>query len=494
MWGGISLGKKLFFGVAIVLLLLVIVGGWSLKGISQIVDDGMEVVAGNRLKGEILQREVEHLNWVNRINAFITNRQIKEIDVQLDHTKCGFGKWYYGDGRHEAELLVPELKTVLASIEEPHKRLHVSARKIKEAYKNTDPNLPGFLAGREEAETILATETQTQLAAVKQHFHELVSITSQKILTEKQMLTNATDTKTVVITVSILAIILGAVMGVLFVTSLRKLLLEVVNNIVISSSQISTTINEQERISAMQATSINETSTTMEELGRSARQSSEQADSAAKGAQSAMDFANQGVSKIEATLRSMESAKDRVDIIAQQMLLLSEQAGQIRQITEMVSDFASETKMLAMNAAVEAVRAGEHGKGFAVLAVETRKLADESKSSTELINGLVKSINKATDVTVIATKDGSKTVEDGIDIAHGTAETFQNVNEAIYTSVEGVQQISMNVRQQSTAIKQVVEAIKSINIGAKETSSVISQVKVGVENLNQSAKTLHKMV
>ena len=73
MWGDLSLGKKILSGIGTVLVLLVIVGGWSLQGIGQMVDDGLEVVAGNKLRGEILQREVDHLNWVNRVSAFIND-------------------------------------------------------------------------------------------------------------------------------------------------------------------------------------------------------------------------------------------------------------------------------------------------------------------------------------------------------------------------------------------------------------------------------------
>ena len=295
----------------------------------------------------------------------------------------------------------------------------------------------------------------------------------------------------------ILGLILAAavvIVGWYFARTISVPLAGVVNVISSSSAQISATVDQQERIAAQQAASVNETNTTMDELGASARQSAEQADAAAQGAQSAMELSRDGVDRVEATLGSMSGAKARVEAIARQILLLSEQTGQIRQITDLVSGFANETKMLAMNAAVEAVRAGEHGKGFSVLAVETRKLADESKRSAGRINELVAEIQKATNATVMATEEGGKAVDEGMAIAQETARTFQGVTETIQSASEGAQQISMNVRQQSVAVRQVVEAMQTINIGAKESASGISQVKAGIRTLNDAAQTLKAMI
>ena len=88
------------------LFMLVIVGTWSTVGIEGIVDDGLEVADGNSLTGELLQREVDHLNWVQALSAYLNDENVTELNIQLDHTKCGFGKWYYGKGREEAEALL----------------------------------------------------------------------------------------------------------------------------------------------------------------------------------------------------------------------------------------------------------------------------------------------------------------------------------------------------------------------------------------------------
>lgn len=282
--------------------------------------------------------------------------------------------------------------------------------------------------------------------------------------------------------------------GWFFSRSISLPMQQVISVVSSSSTQMAASITEQERVASQQATSVNETNTTMEELGASARQSAEQAESAASGTDKALELSQFGLSRVEETLVNMDKTKEKVGAIAQQILLLSEKTAQIREITNMVSDFANETKMLAMNAAVEAVRAGEHGKGFAVLAVETRKLADESKRSAGRINALVGDIQKATNSTVMATEEGSKTVDEGILISQNTSETFREVERVMEHASQGVQQISMNVRQQSVAVRQVVEAMKSVNSGARESASGISQVRDGIRTLNESVQLLKSMI
>ncbi|MEO5363570.1 MAG: methyl-accepting chemotaxis protein [Magnetococcus sp. DMHC-8] len=148
-WKNLSLGKKILVGIGSVLVLMIGVSGWSLLGINRMVANGLEVVEGNKLRGEILQREIDHLNWVNRVSTYINDEKTTELGVQLDHTQCAFGKWFHGDGRRQAETLLPALQKTLTVMEEPHRLLHESARKIQKVFIRADANLPEFLAQKE---------------------------------------------------------------------------------------------------------------------------------------------------------------------------------------------------------------------------------------------------------------------------------------------------------------------------------------------------------
>lgn len=144
-WKDLRLAYKFAVGFGSVLLLLVLLGGWSIFGIGTIVGNADEVIAGNKLRGDFVQKIVDHLNWANEVNRLLTDKNVNTIDVQTDPHKCGFGKWYYSEGRRDAELLVPEIKPLLAKIESHHNKLHKSAIEIEAKYEAVDPELGSFL-------------------------------------------------------------------------------------------------------------------------------------------------------------------------------------------------------------------------------------------------------------------------------------------------------------------------------------------------------------
>lgn len=267
-----------------------------------------------------------------------------------------------------------------------------------------------------------------------------------------------------------------------------------VSTLATSSSQIATTIEEQERTASEQAASVNETTTTMDELGASSRQSAEQAEAAANAAQQALSLADGGTQAVAQTLEGMNSLKNKVGAIASQILRLSEQTTEIGSISQLVSDLANQTNMLALNAAVEAVRAGEHGKGFSVVATEIRKLADRSKQSAQKINDLVGEIQRAINSTVMVTDEGTKTVDKNVTITRETATSFSGVANAVNNVVLNNQQISLNIKQQAAAIQQVVQAMNTINQAAQENASGIGQTKLGTQKLNEATQVLKEMI
>jgi hypothetical protein len=283
-------------------------------------------------------------------------------------------------------------------------------------------------------------------------------------------------------------------LGVLLSFSLSKPISGAVNSIASTAAEMAAMVEQYERVTAQQAVAVNETTATMDELEASFRQSAEQAEVAATRARQALTLTEDGTGAVSQTLEGMSSLKLKVEAIAEQILRLSEQTSQIGNITNLVSELANQTNLLALNAAVEAARAGEHGKGFAVVAAEIRKLADQSKKSAERINMLVLDIQNATNATVMATEEGTKTVEQGTYQTHRTAEVFEGLAASITNVFESSQQTLLNVKQQVAAVRQVVEAMDAINNGSKETTSGITQTRIGVQQLNEAAQSLQIIV
>lgn len=289
------------------------------------------------------------------------------------------------------------------------------------------------------------------------------------------------------------AVVLGVFLSIVIARPIDRTLKGIVQMILSSTSEISATLEEQERIASTQASSVNQTTTTMDELGSSARQASEQASAVAEGTQQVLALAETGMKGVDDTLTGMDRLQNQVKGIGQQLNSLLEQAGQIGSINNVVSDLANQTNMLALNAAVEAVRAGEHGKGFSVVATEIRKLADQSKQSAQQINRLIQDVQTVVNATVHVTNQGITMVQENAQTVEETASVLTRVKAGIDQAVLNAQQISLTVKQQSIAITQVITAMSNLNQGAKETATGMTQTRISTQNLQEAAKGLKSL-
>jgi methyl-accepting chemotaxis protein len=140
-WKNLKLSRKLAVGFGTVVLLGAVVGGWAILGINGIVGDARQAIDGNKLRGEFVKMELGHLNWAREVNSFLTDPTARELNVQLDPTKCAVGTWLHSEGRAQAETLVPQLKEQLRNIEKPHELLHHSAKEIARVFKREHPGL-----------------------------------------------------------------------------------------------------------------------------------------------------------------------------------------------------------------------------------------------------------------------------------------------------------------------------------------------------------------
>ncbi len=261
-----------------------------------------------------------------------------------------------------------------------------------------------------------------------------------------------------------------------------------------SSAGIADTVDKQERNVLDQTSSVNETTSTIEELGSFALQSAEQANNAAGGAKQALSLAEGGTQTVGRTIEGISGLRDQVTAIANQIIRLSEQTAQISTVSDLVGDLANQTNMLALNAGVEAARAGENGKGFAVVAGEIRKLADQSKKSAERINSLVNEVQASINSTVMVTDEGTKKATVGIELAEETGYVFASIADSMNQVFLNTQQIAQSAKQQAVVVQQVVAAMNVINLGAKETASGITQVKEATNELNEAAQHLEAVV
>lgn len=322
--------------------------------------------------------------------------------------------------------------------------------------------------------------TELSLSIFEQS-QKIISLKNQRNRQENQGLNQSLDHLNYTVWIATGVALLGLfLLGVPLTNMILKRIHQEAVQILEASQELVTIIEDQERVTVQQATSVNETTASMDELGASSRQSAEQAATASAGANQVLWLAGGGVQKLALETDINLSLKIKMEQVQQQIMRLSEHLGQIYNITNVVTDLANQTNMLALNASVEAVRAGENGKGFGVVATEIRKLADQSRKSSEKISSIVSDIQTAATITVRVTEEGAKSVQD--------------IVRAINDVAVNLQQISLNTKQQSIAVEQVVEAMNNLNCVARDMKNSINQTKQGIQKLNETAKNLQTLV
>jgi len=175
-----------------------------------------------------------------------------------------------------------------------------------------------------------------------------------------------------------------------------------------------------------------------------------------------LGFSQKEQESVKANIEKMFTLRQKIQIIAELILELSEHTQQIGSTIGIVEDIAEQTNMLALNAAVEAARAGEHGKGFAVVAAEIRKLADESKQATTKITSLIKDIQQATNSTVMATEESSKEIESGVKLAdniNSNVDALIAIINEVSSSAEEIYADSENQTSYSSSVNSIVYTI-----------------------------------
>jgi len=265
-------------------------------------------------------------------------------------------------------------------------------------------------------------------------------------------------------------------------------------NINHATLNISSSTSEQAATVTEQAASVAETTATVEEVRQTAEQSAERAMVVSEMAANTMGVAENGLKAVKKSEEGMLSLKEQVRNIAETILALSEQTQQIGEIIASVNDISDQSHLLALNAAMEAARAGEAGRGFAVVAGEVRNLAEQSRQATAQISGILSEIQKSANTAVMVTEQGTKSAETGVTLAQATGEAISAIREHTQQVVAAAQQIAASSRQQLTGMDQITRAMENINEAAIQTQTVMQQAELGTQKLNDLAKSLTNVV
>ncbi len=167
----VGIATKITASLALVLVLMIILAGRSIWGVGQIVGNASEVIDGNRLRAQMSQIEVSHMALAGQTSSLLTDGTVHDITAQLDDTQCEFGVWLKSDDRRKTEHLLPELASIIKSLEGPHRLLHESVSSISDVYRPVDPGEGVFLRNAKIAQM---QWTQSVIDAIMQQDKALV--------------------------------------------------------------------------------------------------------------------------------------------------------------------------------------------------------------------------------------------------------------------------------------------------------------------------------
>ena len=281
----------------------------------------------------------------------------------------------------------------------------------------------------------------------------------------------------------------------LFIEKLRG----IISNIAQTSSQVATASNQLQSTAEHIATGAEEVAaqsatvaTAGEEMSATSGDIAQNCQMAAEGAQRASQAASDGAEVVERTVAVMEQIAAKVQESARTVESLGERSDQIGAIIGTIEDIADQTNLLALNAAIEAARAGEQGRGFAVVADEVRALAERTTRATKEIGEMIKAIQKETKGAVAAMEQGVQQVETGTIEASKSGQALQDILQQVNDVAMQVNQIATAAEEQtattseiSSNMMQITDVVQQTSQGAHESATAAAQLSGNAEELQR---------
>ena len=274
---------------------------------------------------------------------------------------------------------------------------------------------------------------------------------------------------------------------------LNKIIVNSIENTIgqINSAQSSNTAQKEKN--ALSINKIKDIQQLIENLQKNSVSMKEVTNQTKEKTDNSLSFTNNEYTSVKGNIEKMFSIRHKIQTIAELILELSDFVQSISSTVGLVEDIAEQTNLLALNAAVEAARAGEHGKGFAVVASEIRKLADESKQATTKIISLINDIQQTANSTVLATEEGTKEIESGLELAHVISENIEhliNVMNEISTNMQKIvtstKQIDTDSKATDSYIKEIFQIIEDNDKINNENKTILEKIETTSNNLKDS--------
>lgn len=268
---------------------------------------------------------------------------------------------------------------------------------------------------------------------------------------------------------------------------------EGINTLASSCQETMTSVSQLSSGAAETATAVTETTTTIEELKQTSIVAGDKAKDVLQNAEHTLETMQESEKTVMTTIQDMKQIQERMQIISDSILKLSEKSLAIAEVMNTVNDIAEQSNTLAVNAAIEATKAGDQGRSFGIVAQEIRSLAEQSKGATVQVRSLLQEIQAATNAAVLATEQGSKAVIKGVEQSTFINSAIKTLSERMNGVTQAANQIVYSAQQQIIGIEQVTVAMTNINQATNQHLDHLRQIETAVGSLNEVGNDLKEV-
>jgi methyl-accepting chemotaxis protein len=270
-------------------------------------------------------------------------------------------------------------------------------------------------------------------------------------------------------------------------------LLDAVNVLAAATSDILEATSQLASSATEMAAAVSETTATVEQVKQTAALSSQKAQQVSANAQKAAQISQTGKKATADTIGEMHRVRDQMQAIADGIVKLSEQSQVIREIIDVVNDLAEQSNLLAVNASIEAQKAGAHGSGFAVVAQEVRSLAQQSKEATAQVQAILNDIERATSTAVQITAQGAKAADVGMKQSIEAGAAIGTLAQSVEEAAQSATLIATSNQQQAIGMDQLAQAMLNIQQGSAQTVTSTKQVEASAQRLHELGQKLKSL-
>jgi methyl-accepting chemotaxis protein len=466
----LTISRKIGLQSLLYIFFLALVTITSFLGMNQILNQAGNRAAMTAVVMEMLQREIDHLAWVNQLNAFIIDEnKNRELKIQTDPHQCGFGKWFYGEGKNEVVKKIPELQSLFMEIEGPHTRLHESALVIAQLKHES--------AGFQDIIKVYREKTEPELKIVMETLAQVITVSKDK---RNQYTHIMGSVRWWILLMSVIISIVGVVLALMISRSITGPLKKIIEGLGSGAAQTSSAAGQVSSSGQSLAQGASEQATVVDKISQSIKQMVEVTKKNAANAsetkalaEKTKEVSNQGsaaMAKMTAAIGSIKKSSDETS-----------------KIIKTIDEIAFQTNLLALNAAVEAARAGEAGKGFAVVAEEVRNLAQKSAAAAKNTGTMIANSVQSTELGVTISVEVSQTLQEISTVA-------LKVDRLAAAVVAGSTEQTQGIEQVNDAMTQMDKVTQSIAASAEESASASEELDSQAQELKMLVNHLQGMV